>query len=136
MWGRLLDWLRPPKPLSLGERGELAAARFLRRLGYHIVAHRERDRMGEIDLVAVDDRVLVFVEVKTRRSADKGRPSEAVDEEKQQRLTRSALSFLKHHHLTGHPVRFDIVAVTWPDGARAPVIEHFPSAFEAALPEA
>ncbi len=131
MLARILGWLRTRAPVSLGERGERAAARFLRRLGYQIVAHRQRDRMGEIDLVAVDQRVLVFVEVKTRRSAEKGHPSEAVDEEKQRRLTRAALSFLKQHRLCGYPTRFDIVAITWPDDARRPVIEHFPAAFEA-----
>ena len=55
-------------PLSLGQRGERAAARHLRRLGYTIVAQSARQPLGEIDLIAVDGRKLVFVEVKTRRS--------------------------------------------------------------------
>ena len=74
-------WLRrlfPKKPL--GRRGEAAAARFLRRRGYKIIARHERLRGGELDLVAVDrDRTLVFVEVKTRESRDAGHPAEAVD---------------------------------------------------------
>jgi putative endonuclease len=122
-----LPWLRPA---TLGQRGERAAERYLRRLGYIIVARGRRDRLGEIDLVAVDGRTVVFVEVKTRRSHDAGHPAEAVDEDKQRRLTRLALAFLKRHGLLEHRARFDIVAVTWPDNARRPIIEHIQNAFE------
>ena len=87
--------------------------------------------MGEIDLVAVDERTVVFVEVKTRRSQDAGHPSDAVDLDKQRRLTRLALAYLKRHHLLEYPSRFDIVAVTWPENERNPKIEHLRGAFEA-----
>ena len=116
---------------SLGQRGERAAARFLRRAGYRIVGRRDRGRLGEIDLVAIDGRTIVFVEVKTRRSHDTGHPAEAVGLEKQRRLTRLALAYLKRHDLLEYPARFDVVAVTWPSGARRPRIEHFRNAFEA-----
>jgi putative endonuclease len=114
----------------VGQLGEDAAARFLRRQGYRIVARGQRDALGELDLVAVDGDVVVFVEVKTRRSHDKGHPAEAVDAVKQRRLTRLGLSFLKRHELLECSSRFDIVAITWPPGARRPLIEHFPGAFE------
>ncbi len=116
----------------LGRRGEKAAAKYLRRLGYRVVAHGDRWKPGEIDLVAIDGRTVVFVEVKTRRSGDAGHPSEAVNEAKQQRLTGLALAYLKRHHLLEYPARFDVVAVTWPTSERRPRIEHFKSAFEAA----
>jgi len=118
-----------PKPL--GRRGEDAAARYLRRLGYTIVARGHRDTIGELDLVAVDGRTLVFIEVKTRTTHDAGHPADAVDEAKQQRITRLALSYMKRHDLLECSARFDVVAVTWPDRGR-PTIEHFKSAFEAA----
>lgn len=120
---------RAPKPL--GVRGEDAAARFLKRLGYKIVARGDRLKSGEIDLVAVDRQTVVFVEVKTRESADAGHPSEAVDAAKQRRLTRAAVSFLKNHGLFESSARFDVVAVTWPAGQRRPAIEHFLNAFDA-----
>jgi putative endonuclease len=122
-------WLDRGRPL--GRRGENAAARYLRRLGYVIVARGARDNIGEIDLVAVDGRTVVFVEVKTRTSHDAGHPADAVDEAKQARLTRLALSYLKRHDLLECRSRFDIVAVTWPEKGRRPVIEHYISAFEA-----
>lgn len=125
-------WLRRLFPRkTLGQRGEAAAARFLKRLGYKIVARSNRLDPGELDLVAVDGRTVVFVEVKTRQSGDAGHPSEAVDAAKQRRLTRLAVTYLKRHRLLDYPARFDVVAVTWPDGQRHPLIEHFPNAFDA-----
>ncbi len=129
---RLLGWLHrffPPR--SLGVRGEAAAARYLRRQGYKIVARGDRAVLGELDLVALDQRTVVFVEVKTRESHDAGHPADAVDRIKQQRLTRLAIAYLRRHELLGYPCRFDVVAVTWPTGAKRPTIEHFPNAFEA-----
>lgn len=129
----LSRWLRrlfPEKPL--GQRGEAAAARYLRRQGCKILARGDRLRPGELDLVALDQKTIVFVEVKTRRSQDAGHPSEAVDAAKQRRLTRLAVTFLKRHGLLERPARFDVIAVTWPEGQRRPTIEHFKNAFEAA----
>jgi len=120
-----------PQGKSLGQRGEAAAARFLKKKGYILVARSDRMRLGEIDLVAVDGRTVVFVEVKTRRSHETGHPAEAVDEDKQRRLTRLALTYLKRHNLLEYPARFDVVAVTWADDRREPAIEHFENAFEA-----
>jgi putative endonuclease len=122
------DRVLPPKPL--GQRGEDAAARFLRRLGYTIVARGQRDKLGELDIIAVDGRTIVFVEVKTRASAEGGEPHEAVTPTKQQRMTRVALGYLRRQGLLEYAARFDVVAVTWPAGERRPNIEHFPSAFE------
>lgn len=130
---RFTSWLRYLWPeRSLGQRGEAAAARYLRRRGYRIVARGDRAVLGELDLVAVDGRTLVFVEVKTRESHDAGHPTDAVDADKQRRLSRLALGYLRRHDLLECPARFDVMAVTWPAGARTPRIEHFQNAFEAA----
>jgi putative endonuclease len=116
----LVGRLTAPKPL--GRRGEDAAAKYLRRLGYVIVARGHRDN--------IDGRTVVFVEVKTRTSHEAGHPADAVDEAKQRRLTRLALSYMKRHGLLECSTRFDVVAVTWPARGR-PTIEHFKNAFEA-----
>ncbi len=131
---RLVSWWRRwrPEP-SLGERGERAAAKFLRRLGYHIVDRRHRTALGEIDLVAVDGRTVVFVEVKTRQTHDAGAPHEAIDPAKQARLSRLALAYLKRHDLLECQARFDVVAVTWHHGEARPTIEHFLHAFESTI---
>jgi putative endonuclease len=118
-------------PKSLGQRGEKAARKLLRRKGYKIVGGGERDFLGELDLVAVDGRTVVFVEVKTRATHDAGHPAEAVDQDKQRRLTRLALSYLRRHGLLENAVRFDVVAITWPANAKQPTIEHIENAFPA-----
>lgn len=129
MWSRLVAWLRP-RTRSLGERGERAAARYLRQHGYRILGRRLRFADGEIDLLATDGTRVIFVEVKTRRSAVEMHPAEAVDLEKQRRLSRAARSCWRQHRLGNTPARFDVVAVYWPDGRRHPRIEHYPGAFE------
>lgn len=128
----LLWWRKARKPLSLGQRGEREAERFLKRRGMLIVARGDRAKLGEIDLVAVEKRTVVFVEVKTRTTHEAGHPADAVDRHKQRRLTRAAQGFLKRHQLEENAARFDVVAVTWPDAKKRPVIEHYRHAFEAA----
>jgi len=117
--------------MTLGERGERAAVRYLKRLGYKIVFTRHRQRHGEVDIIAVVGQTVVFVEVKTRRDASQGRPAEAVDAKRQGRLTRAALAFLKSHGLFEYASRFDVVEVIWPDGQKRPEIQHLPNAFPA-----
>ena len=124
---------RPPKLRDLwrrwfGDRGERLAGRHLRRAGMRIIVRNYRTPQGEVDLVCRDGDTVVFVEVKTRRF---GEPAEAVTPEKERRLTLAALHFLKRHRLLEHSARFDIVAVVWPDAAKAPAIEHIRDAFPA-----
>jgi putative endonuclease len=111
----------------LGDRGERAAARYLKRQGFRILVRGYRTPYGELDLVARDGQSLVFIEVKSRRQ---GTPAEAVTPEKQRRLTRAALHFLKRYNLLETRGRFDVVAIVWPDDRRPPTIEHIPNAFE------
>ncbi|MEZ6059753.1 MAG: YraN family protein [Planctomycetaceae bacterium] len=115
----------------LGDRGEREAARFLKKQGLKILGQQYRDRSGEIDIIALDGSQIVFVEVKTRRTADNGQPFEAVNRQKQQKLTRLALAWLKKHRRLEHSARFDVVSIIWPEDQSAPVVEHFRNAFEA-----
>ena len=94
-----------------GEYGEELACRELTRRGYSILARRYRTRLGEIDIVARDGEMLVFVEVKTRTSARHGGPLAAVSWDKQRRLTRMALDYLARSRTAGAPCRFDVVGV-------------------------
>lgn len=134
MWLRF--WLRQlfsgtwsARPLGL--RGEELAARYLRKLGYRIVARGHRNAFGEIDLIALDGQIVVFVEVKTRQSTSHGLPSDAVDFDKQRRLTRAALGYLKQRRWLDRSSRFDVISVVWSEGSESPEITHFRHAFEA-----
>ena len=116
---------------SQGQLGELEAARYLRSIGYEIVAANYRCRFGEIDIIALDGKTTVFVEVKTRRPDALVRPLEAVTRQKQQRLCKAALHYLAQHKGC-ETLRFDVVEVTaggsFPTPAR---IHHIKHAFEA-----
>jgi len=94
---------------------EDAAARFLEARGYQIVRRNFTTRLGEIDLVALDDCMVVFVEVKSRASDDYGPPEVAVDRRKRATLRRIAQLFLERHSLLDTPCRFDVVALTRAD---------------------
>ncbi len=82
--------------LRAGRWGERQARRMLAAKGYRILGRRVRvGRRGELDIVARNGDTLVFVEVKTRRNEDFGRPIDAVDRAKQRRLSRAALGYLR-----------------------------------------
>ncbi len=111
-----------------GDRGERAAARYLKRHGLRVLLRGYRTAQGEIDLIARERDILVFVEVKARRH---GTPAEAVNREKQRRITLAALHFQRKYNLLEQACRFDIVAIVWPDDRKAPQIDHIRNAFEA-----
>lgn len=126
----LRSWLdRRFAKKSLGQQGEDAAARYLERHGYRILARGLDSRLGELDIIAADGRTIVFIEVKTRRSTAAGHPADAIDPRKERRMTQAALGYLKAQRLLDYAARFDVVAITWPENARRPAIEHFKNAF-------
>ena len=93
-----------------GRLGEEAAARALAGSGLRRVASRYRNRYGEIDLVAEDGEVVVFVEVKTRAGTGFG-AAESVSPKKRKRMARVALSFLRERDWDERPCRFDVLRV-------------------------
>jgi putative endonuclease len=114
-----------------GSRSEHAAGRFLRRLGYRVVRWNYRCPHGEIDIIALDGSCLVFVEVRSTERADATRAAAWVDHGKQQRLTTLALYFLQQHRLLNNFARFDVLAISWPEGRKEPNIVHHKDAFPA-----
>jgi putative endonuclease len=117
---------------SVGERGERIAEQHLKRSGYRILFRSYRTSLGEIDLVVLSKtrtgaKQIVFVEVKAWTNPGEGGPSDAVDDRKQERLTRLALEFLKKHRLLDCPARFDVVEVV----LNPLSVRHFENAFEA-----
>ena len=96
-----------------GRIGEDLAHRYLRRQGCTIVArnYRTRSGSGEIDLVAWQGETLVFVEVKTRDSAEFGTPDRAVDADKEQHLRTAARDYARRAGVEWERIRFDVVSV-------------------------
>lgn len=97
--------------LSVGKKGEELAVDYLVKAGYRIVARNYRCVFGEIDIVAEDGNTLVFVEVKSRRSASYGEPQLAVDYRKQRKISTVALNYIKEKQEHGRSARFDVVSV-------------------------
>ena len=113
---------------SLGRRGEQLAAEHLERLGYRVVARNYRTRFGELDLVATDDYVLVFCEVKARRAGD---PWQSLGPAKQRQVRSMGRAWLSE--VTERPrtseLRFDAIGVVF-DGDGALVrLDHLEGAF-------
>ena len=96
--------------VSKGAIGEILAARFLREKGYAILASNVRSRFGEIDIIAADRQYIAFVEVKTRSETAIYAPREAVTQQKQQRILRTAALYLQQHPSALQP-RFDVIEI-------------------------
>lgn len=109
---KILSRFRKPKSIDIGKAGEAIACRYLKLFGYAIVARNYITPLGEIDIIAEDGDVLVFVEVKMRRSDLYGLPEEAVNSRKMQKLTRLAQLYIKKKNLYDKEARFDIVSIT------------------------
>ena len=121
------------KAQALGALGERIAARWLARDGWQVVDRRWRSGRRDLDLVAIRENVVAFVEVKTRRSTWSGQPVEAVNWRKQRELTRSAQAWMDQRAMLMAPVgavfRFDVVGVVARrDGVG---VRHIESAFQA-----
>ena len=112
-----------------GNRGERAAVKYLKKHGFRIIVRNYRNRYGEIDVIALEEDTLVFIEVKTRRSTRTGSPLEAVDEKKQQQIMRTAQAYLSERGLNEQSFRFDVVGLLWPEEANQPEIQHVRHAF-------
>ena len=110
-----------------GKLGEELALRYLQEQGWEILEINWRLGRTEVDLIAKEKEVLVFVEVKTRRNDSYGTPEEAVGGGKMKRLTRACARYMER---IGHDweVRFDVISILLPEG-REPRIDHLRDAF-------
>ena len=117
-----------------GVYGEICAARYLRDHGFEILSANYRTRFGEIDIVAQKDGVLSFVEVKTRSSGMIAPPAEAVNREKQRKLSLAAAQYLQGE-LSDTAARFDVIEVCL-DGGKLLSVHYIPNAFGSALANA
>jgi putative endonuclease len=115
---------------AVGRRGEDEAARYLSGIGYRIIARRERVLRGDIDLIALDGRTVVFVEVRARSDTAHGHPAETVGHHKQRRLADLANAYIRRHRLQDCQVRIDVVTVTFDAVQAAAHVEHFQNAFD------
>ena len=108
---------------SKGDIGENIAKNYLNAKGYKIIKVNFKNTIGEIDIIAYDGDVLVFVEVKYRRTSTFGLPREAVNYNKQKKIKLVATSYIKKYRLFSTPCRFDVIEIL------ADEITHIENAF-------
>ena len=95
----------------LGRAGEQKASEYLKGKGYKILKNNYKTHVGEIDLIADDGGIIVFVEVKTRSGQEFGAPSEAVTIKKQEKYYKVAQEFLVKEKKTDSLCRFDVIEI-------------------------
>ena len=108
---------------ELGKWGEDCAVEYLQRKGYSIVARDWKSGHRDIDVIAIDEGTMVFVEVKTRRNRDFVNPEEAVDYHKLRNLQGAINHYVKFFHVDSD-IRFDIITVVGILGDADPEIDH------------
>ena len=96
---------------EFGRIGECVAQNYLKQQGYRIVKTNFSNKIGEIDIIAYDKDVLVFVEVKYRKTSLFGLPREAVDFRKQQKIRLVAMSYINRYGLQEKTCRFDVLEI-------------------------
>ncbi len=114
---------------EVGAKGEKLAAKFLKRKGYKIIQRNYKCKLGEIDIIAKQDRTIVFVEVKTRRTQEFGPPQYAITAAKRGQISRVALLYIREKKMVEQNCRFDVIAITFSPESRKPRIEHIENAF-------
>jgi len=101
----------PSKAQQFGKQSEALATAYLKLSGYRILEQNYRNRVGEIDIIAKEGPVLVFVEVKARKTDRYGSPKNAVTFAKQAKISNTALTYLKETGQLNRKARFDVVAI-------------------------
>lgn len=113
---------------EVGKLGEEIAVKFLSGKGYKILKRNFRYGHGEIDIIAMDGEILVFVEVRTKFSDKFGLPEDSVTLKKREQLKKIASAFLQMYDVNFSECRFDFIGITFKD--RKPQINHVENAFQ------
>jgi len=111
---------------NIGDKGEDNAVNFLVANGYEVLQRNYRYGRGEVDIIALKDAIMVFIEVKTRKNAQYGYPETFLSEPQQDRIHLAAEEFVLQKEWQGE-IRFDIIAILW--DRNEPTLDHFKDAF-------
>jgi len=114
---------------QIGALGESIAAKYLQDQGYQVLDQNFTVKYGEIDLVALDEDCVVFVEVKTRRSATFGNPEDSVTPAKIERMENAALLWLQAHPEVPDEWRMDVIAILIDRDKQVSDLQHFINAY-------
>ena len=127
----MTDGITHPKNQALGKQGEAIAVHYLQQRKYTIIEQNFRCKCGELDIIAREGKVTVFIEVKTRKNLSYGPPQLAVTPFKQRQISKAALFYLAQKKMQGTNARFDVIAILLGYN-EVPQIEHIINAFDLA----
>ena len=96
---------------KIGDFGEDLAVSYMTDKGYEIISRNYLKPYGEIDIIAIKDDIICFVEVKTRKSSNFAYPREAVNYHKQQRIIKASQMYMMENNINNYLMRFDVVEV-------------------------
>lgn len=111
-----------------GDRGEDIAADFIKQNGFEIIKRNYRFGHGEIDIIAKQKEILVFIEVKTRKNLEFGPPELAVTKSKQRQIRKISEAYLVDNKITDMDCRIDVIAILLKKNL-PPEINHIENAF-------
>jgi putative endonuclease len=111
MTAKLIAYMKNKR--NKGTIGEDVAVEYLKKKGYNILQRNYRFNHGEIDIIAEDGNVLVFVEVKARRSKKFGEPEDAVTPRKRDKIRATADGYLFENNIDDKECRFDVLAIVY-----------------------
>ena len=115
---------------ELGRRAEEIAAQYVQDEHYGAIVRNWRCRTGELDIVAEQDGVLVFIEVRSRRQTGSfGTPEESVDLRKQRQVRSTAEVYMQQNRMHGRSARFDVITVRFDSAGQFLRLDHYPNAF-------
>jgi len=126
---RFLEWILPWRKW-LGNKSEGIAAKVLASKGYTILARNWSCKLGELDIVARIKNTVVFVEVRSKSCDHTVIAAESIGREKQIKLSRAAVAFIRAYKLQGNSFRFDVIAIAWKKNSSTPDLAHHENAFE------
>lgn len=110
---------------SLGIYGESSATKYLQKKGYSILTKNEKNKFGEIDIVAQKKHKIVFIEVKTRSSLRSGKPYESVTYAKQKRLLRAAQYYILKNNLSAYKLSIGVISIITGDSENKEKVDFF-----------
>ncbi len=120
-----------PGNIALGRQGEAIAVKYLQQRKYTIIEQNFRCKCGELDIIAREGKITVFIEVKTRKNLSYGPPQLAVTPFKQRQISKAALFYMTQKKIQGTNARFDVIAILLGYN-EAPQIDHIINAFDLA----
>lgn len=112
---------------SDGTKSEQIAEELLKEKGFKLICRNYRFGRGEIDLIFNDSDILVFVEVKSRRTDQYGEPEDAITISKRRQIRKVAEGYLWENNIENVECRFDVVTIKWEN--QKPIVKYIPNAF-------